>query len=50
VKHASIDKAKRVSSQCRNNGQCPYCRRSRTWRSRRVAAAGGAAMREARGG
>ena len=30
MKHASVDRAKRVSSQCRNNNQCPYCRRSRT--------------------
>lgn len=30
MKHASVDKAKRVSSSCRNNGSCPYCRRSRT--------------------
>lgn len=30
MKHASVDRSKRVSRQCRNNGQCPYCRRSRT--------------------
>jgi hypothetical protein len=30
VKHASCDRAKRVSTSCRNNGQCPWCRRSRT--------------------
>ncbi len=30
MKHASVDKAKRVSSGCRNHGSCPWCRRSRT--------------------
>lgn len=30
MKHASVDRSKRVSRQCRNHGQCPYCKRSRT--------------------
>lgn len=30
MKHASVDRAKRVDSGCRNHGSCPYCRRSRT--------------------
>jgi hypothetical protein len=35
VKHASCDRAKRVSCQCRNHGTCPWCRRSRTMNSLR---------------
>lgn len=38
MKHASVDKAKRVDSGCRNNGSCPHCRRSRTMSAARVAA------------
>jgi DNA-binding IscR family transcriptional regulator len=30
MKHKSVDRSKRVSVQCRNNNQCPHCRRSRT--------------------
>lgn len=29
MKKRKINKAKRVSRQCRNHGQCPYCRSSR---------------------
>jgi hypothetical protein len=40
MKHASVDRAKRVSHQCRNNNQCPYCRASRTRNAaRRIEAA-----------
>lgn len=30
MKHASVDRAKRVDNGCRNHGSCPYCTRSRT--------------------
>lgn len=46
MKHKSVDRSKRVSSSCRNHGSCPWCQRSRTIQTRRVAAAGGAALRE----
>lgn len=42
MKHASVDRAKRVSSQCRNHGSCPWCQRSRTISAKRVA--GGVAI------
>ena len=35
MKHASVDRSKRVSRQCRNHGACPYCRRSRTRNAKR---------------
>lgn len=31
MRHASVDRAKSISSQCRNHGLCAYCRRSRTF-------------------
>jgi hypothetical protein len=40
MKHKSVDKAKRVSVQCRNHGSCPWCRRSRTMQARRAALRG----------
>ncbi len=40
TRHLSVDRAKRVSRQCRNHGQCPYCRSSRTRNAaRRIEAA-----------
>ena len=36
MKHASVDRAKRVCTSCRNNGSCPWCRRSRTMDMARV--------------
>lgn len=45
MKHKSVDRAKRVDTGCRNHGSCPWCRRSRTIQTRRVVAAGGAALR-----
>lgn len=36
MKHASVDRAKRVDSQCRNHGACPRCRGSRTFQRRRL--------------
>ncbi len=36
MKHASVDRAKRVSTSCRNNGSCPWCARSRTMDRQRV--------------
>ncbi len=38
MKHASVDKAKRVDSGCRNHGSCPWCTRSRTMARARIAA------------
>ena len=46
MKHASVDRAKRVSKQCQNNKQCPYCRRSRTWGSARTLAGAAIAVRD----
>lgn len=38
MKHASVDKGKRVDSGCRNNGSCPHCRASRTRSAAKLAA------------
>jgi len=46
LKHKSVDRAKRVSNQCRNHGSCPWCRRSRTRSARMVAAMSLDALRE----
>lgn len=34
IKH-KINRAKRISNGCRNNGTCPYCQRSRLYNSKR---------------
>jgi hypothetical protein len=39
MKHASVDRAKRVDSGCANHGSCDYCRRSRTRAAAKVDAA-----------
>lgn len=35
MKSRKINRSKRVSHGCRNNGSCPYCRGSRTFSTRR---------------
>lgn len=35
MKKRKINKAKKVSSRCRNHGSCSYCKDSRTYQSRK---------------
>jgi len=37
MKKRKINRAKRVSNSCRNNGACPYCQSSRTHSNKRQA-------------